>query len=42
MKDFNIFIDIELKQKQQNPTDYELAQRAMWVDELQDMLDDYD
>lgn len=42
MKDFTIFTDIELQHEQQIPTDYELAQQAIWDDEQQEMLDDYD
>jgi hypothetical protein len=42
MKDSTIFIDIETQQNQEKPTDYEVAQQAIWDDELQDMLDDYD
>ena len=42
MKDFIIFIDIELQHEQQKPSDYELAQQAIWDDEQQEMLDDYD
>jgi hypothetical protein len=42
MKDFTIFIDIELQQNQEKPIDYEQAQQAIWDEELQDMLDDYD
>jgi hypothetical protein len=42
MKDFTISSDIELQRDHQKLTDHEQAQQAMWDDELQEMLDDYD